>query len=90
MQELIRKQAGRGLLNPGPTRLPWLVRLLERTKLPSRIRTHLICVGIRPEHVKTQYPKPTRNLSIYLNLRIVDIHCSSLTYASLARSFPDY
>ncbi len=53
MQELIRKQAGRGLLNPGPKRLPWLVRLLERTKLPCRIRTHLICVGIRPEHVKT-------------------------------------
>jgi 2-polyprenyl-6-methoxyphenol hydroxylase-like FAD-dependent oxidoreductase len=53
MQELIRKQAGRGLLNPDPKRLPWLARLLERTKLPCRIRTRLICVGIRPEHVKT-------------------------------------
>src|SRR6266849_6030150 len=53
MQELIRKQAGRGLLNPKPTRLPWLVRLLEGTKLPRRVRAHFIGVGIRPEHVKT-------------------------------------
>src|SRR6266852_5804096 len=53
MQELIRKQAGRGLFKPVPTRLPWLVRLLERTRIPRRIRARLICVGIRPEHVKT-------------------------------------
>ncbi len=53
MQELIRKQAGRGLLNPRPTRLPWLVRILERTKIPRRVRARLIGVGIRPEHVKT-------------------------------------
>jgi 2-polyprenyl-6-methoxyphenol hydroxylase-like FAD-dependent oxidoreductase len=52
-QELIRKQMGRGLFKPGPTRLPWPLRLLERTKLPRRIRTRLIAVGIRPEHVKT-------------------------------------
>ena len=53
MQELIRKQAGRGLLSPKPTRLPWLVRLLERTKIPRRVRARLIAIGIRPEHVKT-------------------------------------
>ena len=53
MQELIRKQAGRGLLSPKPTRLPWLVRILERTKIPRRVRARLIGVGIRPEHVKT-------------------------------------
>jgi len=53
MQELIRKQAGRGLFKPGPTRLPWLVRLLERTKIPRRVRARFIGVGIRPEHVKT-------------------------------------
>ncbi len=53
MQELIRKQNARGLFKPGPTRLPWLVRLLERTKLPRRVRARLIGVGIRPEHVKT-------------------------------------
>ena len=53
MQELIRKQAGRGLLSPKPTRLPWLVRILERTKIPRRVRARLIAIGIRPEHVKT-------------------------------------
>src|SRR5712692_4107823 len=53
MQELIRKQAGRGLFKPGPTRLPWLVRLLERTKIPRRVRARFVGVGIRPEHVKT-------------------------------------
>jgi 2-polyprenyl-6-methoxyphenol hydroxylase-like FAD-dependent oxidoreductase len=54
VQELIRKQiTGRGLFNPVPTRLPWPVRLLERTKLPRRVRARLIGVGIRPEHVKT-------------------------------------
>jgi 2-polyprenyl-6-methoxyphenol hydroxylase-like FAD-dependent oxidoreductase len=54
VQALIQKRVtGRGLLNPGPTRLPWLLRLLERTKLPRRVRTRVIAVGIRPEHVKT-------------------------------------
>jgi 2-polyprenyl-6-methoxyphenol hydroxylase-like FAD-dependent oxidoreductase len=32
VQTLIQKRiVGRGLRNPGPTRLPWLLRLLERT-----------------------------------------------------------
>jgi 2-polyprenyl-6-methoxyphenol hydroxylase-like FAD-dependent oxidoreductase len=54
VQALIQKQIiGRGLRNPGPTRLPWLLRLLERTTLPCRLRNRVIPVGIRPEHVKT-------------------------------------
>ena len=55
MQELIRKQNARGLFNPEPTRLLWPVRLLERTKVPRRIRARVIAVGIRPEHVKSPY-----------------------------------
>jgi 2-polyprenyl-6-methoxyphenol hydroxylase-like FAD-dependent oxidoreductase len=54
VQALIQKRiAGRGLGNPGPTRLPWLLRLMERTTLPVRLRNRVIPVGIRPEHVKT-------------------------------------
>src|ERR1700691_57285 len=54
LQALIQKRiAGRGLGSPKPTRLPWIVRLLERTTLPCRARNRVIAVGIRPEHVKT-------------------------------------
>jgi len=54
VQALIQERiAGRGLGNPGPTRLPWLLRLMERTTLPRRLRNRVIPVGIRPEHVKT-------------------------------------
>ena len=54
VQALIQKRiSGRGLGNPGPTRLPWLLRLMERTTLPRRLRNLVIAVGIRPEHVKT-------------------------------------
>jgi 2-polyprenyl-6-methoxyphenol hydroxylase-like FAD-dependent oxidoreductase len=53
VQALMQRQMGRGLFKPGPMRLPWPVRVLERTKLPRRIRTRFIAVGIRPEHVKT-------------------------------------
>jgi 2-polyprenyl-6-methoxyphenol hydroxylase-like FAD-dependent oxidoreductase len=54
VQALIQKRiAGRGLGNPGPTRLPWILRLLERTTLPCRLRNRVIPVGIRPEHVRT-------------------------------------
>jgi 2-polyprenyl-6-methoxyphenol hydroxylase-like FAD-dependent oxidoreductase len=54
VQALIQKRiAGRGLGNPGPTRLPWLLRLMERTTLPVRLRNRVIPVGIRPEHVMT-------------------------------------
>jgi 2-polyprenyl-6-methoxyphenol hydroxylase-like FAD-dependent oxidoreductase len=52
-QGFLQKQLFRGLSSPAPTRLPWPVRLLERTKLPCRMRTRFICVGIRPEHVKS-------------------------------------
>ena len=47
VQAVIRRQIG------SDRRLPWLVRLLEATKLPRRLRTRFISVGIRPEHVKT-------------------------------------
>jgi 2-polyprenyl-6-methoxyphenol hydroxylase-like FAD-dependent oxidoreductase len=54
VQALIQKGiAGRGLGSQKPTRLPWIVRLLERTTLPVRLRNRVIPVGIRPEHVKT-------------------------------------
>jgi len=54
VQALIQKQiAGRGLGSQKPTRLPWIVRLMERTTLPVRLRNRVIPVGIRPEHVKT-------------------------------------
>jgi 2-polyprenyl-6-methoxyphenol hydroxylase-like FAD-dependent oxidoreductase len=54
VQALIQKRiAGRGLGSQKPTRLPWIVRLMERTTLPCRLRNRVIPVGIRPEHVKT-------------------------------------
>jgi 2-polyprenyl-6-methoxyphenol hydroxylase-like FAD-dependent oxidoreductase len=53
VQGLQQKQLWRGLSSPASTRLPWLARLLERTKLPLRMRTRSIGIGVRPEHVKT-------------------------------------
>jgi 2-polyprenyl-6-methoxyphenol hydroxylase-like FAD-dependent oxidoreductase len=53
LQEALRKQVGRDVGTSGTARPPWPVRLLERTRLPCRIRTRFIGVGIRPEHVKT-------------------------------------
>ena len=53
MQGILQKQMFRGLGKSEPTRLPLPVRLLERTTLPCRLRTRLIAVGFRPEHVKT-------------------------------------
>jgi 2-polyprenyl-6-methoxyphenol hydroxylase-like FAD-dependent oxidoreductase len=47
VQAVIRRQIG------SSRRLPWLVRLLEATTLPRRLRTRFISVGIRPEHVRT-------------------------------------
>lgn len=52
VQELIRKQIGGCISDPEPKRLPWPVRLLERTSLPRRARTRFIAVGVRPEHIK--------------------------------------
>jgi 2-polyprenyl-6-methoxyphenol hydroxylase-like FAD-dependent oxidoreductase len=54
LQELIRKQTGRGIGKAGRVRPPWPIRLLERTTLLTRLRTRFVGVGIRPEHVKTQ------------------------------------
>ena len=53
VQALMRKQVGGSLDNSASRRIPWPVRLLERTTLPRRLRTRFIGVGIRPEHVKT-------------------------------------
>ncbi len=53
LQELMRKEVGRGIGKSGPARPPWAVRLLERTTLLTRLRTRFIGLGIRTEHVKT-------------------------------------
>ena len=53
MQGIIQKQNWRGLGKSESVRLPWPLRLLERTTLPCRMRTRFISVGFRPEHVKT-------------------------------------
>jgi 2-polyprenyl-6-methoxyphenol hydroxylase-like FAD-dependent oxidoreductase len=53
VQALIRQQVGGSLDATGPRRLPWTLRLLERTTVPRRMRTRFIGVGIRPEKVKT-------------------------------------
>jgi 2-polyprenyl-6-methoxyphenol hydroxylase-like FAD-dependent oxidoreductase len=53
MQRVLQKQSFRGLGKSEPARLPWLLRLLERTTLPCRMRTRFIAIGFRPEHVKT-------------------------------------
>ncbi|HEV2386029.1 MAG TPA: FAD-dependent oxidoreductase [Candidatus Acidoferrales bacterium] len=53
MQALMQRQVWRGLGRAEPTPIPLPLRLLERTTLPCRFRTHFIGVGVRPEHVKT-------------------------------------
>src|SRR5208282_1526118 len=53
VQALIRRQVGGSLDPSGPRRLPWIVRLLERTTILRRIRTRFLGIGVRPEHVKT-------------------------------------
>ena len=53
VQALIRQQVGGSLDPSGPRRLPWIVRLLERTTILRRIRTRFLGIGVRPEHVKT-------------------------------------
>jgi 2-polyprenyl-6-methoxyphenol hydroxylase-like FAD-dependent oxidoreductase len=55
VQALIRQQVGGSLDASGPRRLPWIVRLLERTTILRRIRTRFLGIGVRPEHVKTPY-----------------------------------
>jgi 2-polyprenyl-6-methoxyphenol hydroxylase-like FAD-dependent oxidoreductase len=55
LQELIRRQIGGCITDPEPKRLPWPVRLLEKTGLPCRARTRLIALGIRPEHICKDY-----------------------------------
>jgi 2-polyprenyl-6-methoxyphenol hydroxylase-like FAD-dependent oxidoreductase len=53
VQALIRQQVGGSLDSSGPRRLPWIVRLLERTTILRRMRTRFLGIGVRPEHVKT-------------------------------------
>ena len=62
VQELIRRQIGGCISDPVPKRLPWPVRLLERTRWPRRARTRFIAVGIRPEHVKHSADPSARTL----------------------------
>jgi 2-polyprenyl-6-methoxyphenol hydroxylase-like FAD-dependent oxidoreductase len=58
VQELIRRQIGGCITDPEPKRLPWLVRLLEKTSLPCRVRTRFIALGIRPEHISGGLLRP--------------------------------
>ena len=60
MQGVIQKQVWRGLGKSEPTRPLWLLRQLERTTLPCRMRTRFIAVGFRPEHVKTPNAFPVQ------------------------------
>jgi 2-polyprenyl-6-methoxyphenol hydroxylase-like FAD-dependent oxidoreductase len=53
LQAAIRQQIARNPNDSGPARLPWTVRLLERTTIPRRMRTRFIGIGVRPEHVQT-------------------------------------
>jgi 2-polyprenyl-6-methoxyphenol hydroxylase-like FAD-dependent oxidoreductase len=53
IQEVMRRQQDGSDDHPGSRRLPWLMRLLERTTIPRRVRTRFIGLGIRPEHVRT-------------------------------------
>lgn len=53
LQGILEKQMWRGLGKSKPMRLPWPMRLLERTTLPCRLRTRFIAIGFRPEHVGT-------------------------------------
>src|SRR5262249_24211784 len=53
LQELLRRQVGRGFGKSGSARPPWPVRLLERTTLLCRLRTRLFGVRIRPQRVNT-------------------------------------
>jgi 2-polyprenyl-6-methoxyphenol hydroxylase-like FAD-dependent oxidoreductase len=55
MQSILEKQMFRGLGRSKPVRLPWPMRLVERTTLPLRFRTRFIPVGFRPEHVRTPH-----------------------------------
>jgi 2-polyprenyl-6-methoxyphenol hydroxylase-like FAD-dependent oxidoreductase len=55
LQELIRLQIGGCITDPEPKRLPWPVRLLEKTGLPCRARTRFIALGIRPEHISSAF-----------------------------------
>jgi hypothetical protein len=53
IQATIRQQIAGSADAARPTKLPWHMRLLERTTIPRRMRTRFIGLGIRPEHVKT-------------------------------------
>jgi 2-polyprenyl-6-methoxyphenol hydroxylase-like FAD-dependent oxidoreductase len=59
VQAKIRQRLGGSLDASGPSRLPWVVRMLEKTTLPCRMRSRFIGIGIRAEHVKS--PNTLRN-----------------------------
>lgn len=54
VQGILQKQLFRDLGKSESSRLPLPLRLFELTTLPCRLRTRLIAVGFRPEHVKTR------------------------------------
>jgi 2-polyprenyl-6-methoxyphenol hydroxylase-like FAD-dependent oxidoreductase len=58
VQELIRRQIGGCITDPEPKRLPWPVRLLEKTGLPCLVRTRFLALGIRPEHIDGRLFRP--------------------------------
>ena len=62
IQAMMRRQLGGNLDSTGPRRLPWFMRLLERTTIPSRMRTRFMGIGVRPEHVRT--PEMSNNSCI--------------------------
>ena len=53
VQAIMRRQIAGGADDVGARKVPWPIRLLEATSLPRRIRTRLMSLGIRPEHVET-------------------------------------
>lgn len=53
VQKVLQKQLFRDLGKSESSRYPLPMRIFERTTLPCRLRTRLIAVGFRPEHVKT-------------------------------------
>lgn len=87
VQGLIQRNTTRGLLHPETTRLPWILRVLERTKLPCRIRTRVIAVGVRQEHVKTPDHRTTDARADHLFFSAAAILSAGTIVAGFSRSY---
>jgi len=70
LQVILQKQLARILGTSERVELPWAQRIIERTKLGSRIRGRILGVGFRPEHVKTPdvYQEPERRAAGHVSL----------------------